>query len=162
MSTTSHFKRNITQIYTEINISKPIVFVVCFPSVFTEGECRVSPHLFSRYYFLFRWQFICYFYGDLGIVVLIAAVALHSCTWQHRCIRDHLSHLPASPQLEKMVFAVLTIQLQLRGHLRICKLFSLLVDATLANMDKGFLCPLNYLNSIYPKTRSAGSFPSFL
>lgn len=157
-----NWNKNITQIYNEGNISNPIVFVVDFPAVFTEGECGVSLHLFSRYYFLFRWQFICYFYGNLGILVLIAAVALHSCTWQHRCIRDHLSHFPASPQLEKMDFMVITIQLQLRGHLRICKLFSLSVGATLENMDKGFLCPLNYLNSIYPKTRLVGFFPSFL
>lgn len=161
-SCTPHLIKNVSQIYKEWNIYKPIYFVMDFPAVFTEGECSVSPHLFSRYYFLFRWQFICYLYGYLGIVVLIAAVALHSCTWQHRCIRDHLSHLPERPQLEKMVFMVITIQLQLRGHLRICKLFSLLVGATLVNMDKGFLCPLNYLNSIYPKTRSAGSSPSFL
>ena len=92
--------------------------------------------------------------------MLITAVTLCSCTWQHTFTRDHLPCLSSSPQLEKTAFIVKAIQLQLRGHLRICKLFSPLVGAALVSGSKGCLYLFNYLNSVYPVTELAGFFPS--
>lgn len=117
---------------------------------------------FQGIFFLFRWRFIYYFYGKLGSVVLITAVTLCSCSWQHRFTRDHLPCLPSSPQLEETALIVKAIQLQLRGHPRICKLFSPLVGAALVTVNRGCLCPFNYLNSIYPPIGLAGFFPSFM
>lgn len=160
----SHLKERL---HRKRNIFIPLAYIIHFSVVllctvqFPEGECECS-FTFSRNYFLFRWRFICYFYGKLGSVVLITAVTLCSCSWQHRFTRDHLPCLPSSPQLEETALIVKAIQLQLRGHPRICKLFSPLVGAALVTVNRGCLCPFNYLNSIYPPIGLAGFFPSFM
>ena len=134
----------------------------CVQYSFQKVNAVLFTYTSKVFFFWFQWQFICYFYGKLGSVVLIAAVTLCSCSWQHRFARDHLPCIPSSPQLEKTVFIVTAIQLQLRGHLGICKCLSPLVGAALVSMDKGCSYPFNDLNSIYPPTGFAVFFPSFV
>lgn len=128
-----------------------------------EGEWRAHPHTFSRFFVVVVLQrFICYFYGKLGSVVVLAAVILCSCSQQHRLTGDHLPCLPSSPQLAKTAFTITAIQLQLTGHLRICKLFSPLVGAAFVTAKKACVSPCNYLTSIYFTTGLAGCFPTFM
>lgn len=98
------------------------------------------PHTFSRYVF---------FCSDDNPFVIF--MVNRECGVDHSCYpvlalaahihqRSPTLFIPSLHSWRKQLFIVKAIQLQLRGHLRICKLFSPLVGAALVSGNKGVAC----------------------